>query len=376
MVNSEMPLRLNARNPVFIVLLSTLAFFALDNLVFRSGLYMRVIPPVTTSTKLFSTVVAEERRTPSGKTDVLLTGNSRMEFAFSKGAFAKRFPQSPLDPIVAAVPGSDLKWWYYILKALDPHQNRYACIVLSLDDFRVEPSVQDPENWYYTAQSLVPVIGFAEMPGFIGTFTDDAVRALVWRRMIFSSRGAGMELFLPVWQRITDRVLKRGRPKVSIEDGPPQSVESLVISNDTGGVLSYPAHFDAFMKRESDAEFIRPSEAEAERLTNRNAIFQQTWLRRIVQLYRASTTKLMILQMPRWPFMLPAKRPTATSPDLRAELAGLPNVAVLSEGDFAELETPRYFFDLLHLNTTGRTKFTETLGMRIETLAIKFSASR
>jgi hypothetical protein len=80
--------------------------------------------------------------------------------------------------------------------------------------------------------------------------------------------------------------------------------------------------------------------------------------------------------MPRWPFMLPAKRPTATSPDLRTELVGLPNVAVFSEDDFAELESPRYFFDLLHLNATGRTNFTETPGMRIEALAVKLTASR
>src|SRR5580700_6138971 len=103
-------MRADARHPIVIVLLSVATFFALDNLAFRSGLFMRVVPPITASAQLFSTVRAEERRSHLGTRDVLIAGDSRMEFGFSQPLFAELYPNSQLNLIKATIPGSDPKW--------------------------------------------------------------------------------------------------------------------------------------------------------------------------------------------------------------------------------------------------------------------------
>jgi len=363
----------SARHPVIIVLLSALTFFALDNLIFRSGLFMRVVPPITASAQLFSTVHAEERRRPSGRFDVLITGDSRMEFGFSQALFSEIYPDSRLNLVKATLPGSDPKWWYYILKELDRNQDRYAAIVLQIDAFRATPTIKDAENSYDTAQTLAPIVHISEIPSFAGTFTDDAVRARVWKKLILSSWGTGLEWFLPVW-RVAERLVGE-RLKERDASGSPLTVEGLRVSNQTGRVMTYPAHFDAFKKKQTDLQFIRPSEQEAKRFTAREADFQEKWLRRIADLYRNSATKLVILQTPRWPMPLPAMMPIDSAPDLRADLDDLPNVMFISERDFADLENPRDFFDMLHLNATGQAKFTEELGKQLQVLIPASNAS-
>lgn len=362
-----------ARHPVIIVLLSALTFFALDNLIFRSGLFMRVVPPITASAQLFSTVHAEERRRPSGRLDVLITGDSRMEFGFSQTLFSEIYPHTRLNLIKATLPGSDPKWWYYCLKELDPNQDRYAAIVLQIDAFRARPTIKDAENSYETAQTLAPIMHVSEIPSFASTFTDDAVRARVWKKMILSSWGTGLEWFLPVWQ-FAERLVGE-RLKQRAATGSPLTVEGLRVSNQTGRVMTYPAHFDSFKKKQTDLQFLRPSEQEVKQLTAREARFQEKWLRRIADLYRNSATKLVILQTPRWPMPLPAMIPIDSAPDLRVDLADLHNVMFTSERDFADLENPRDFVDILHLNATGQAKFTAELGRQLQVLIPASTAS-
>jgi hypothetical protein len=353
----------SARHPVVIVLLSALSFFALDNLIFRSGLLMRAVPPITASAQLFSVVHAEERRRSSGRFDVLITGNSRMEFGFSQALFSEMYPSSRLNLVKATLPGSDPKWWYYILKELDPSQDRYAAIVLQVDAFRARPAIRDAENSYDAAQTLAPIIHISECPGFASTFTDDAVRERVWKKLIFNSWGSGLEWFLPAWRVVERLAGERVKERVAI--GSPLTVEDLRFSSQTGRVMSYPAHFDAFNRTEADLQFIRPSEQEARQFTAREAKFEEKWLRRIADSYRNSATKLVILQPPRWPMPLPAMMPIDSAPDLRVSLDDLPNVVFIGERNFSALENPRDFLDLLHLNVTGEATFTEELGKQL-----------
>lgn len=344
----------NVRHPLAIVVLSVLAAMMLDAVIFRSGLYLRLVPPVTTSAKLFSMVRAEEGRLPTSRPEVLITGNSRMEFGFSDRLFNEQFVEAPVRPIKVAVPGSDLKWWYYILKDIDPHQNRYTAIVLCVTSYQAEPLNEDAENWYYTVQSLAPILRINQISDFVSTFDSGAPRERVWKKMIMVGRGTGLEVFIPAW-RAVERLARGDASKNA------RTVEALRVSND-GTIISYPDHFTAFDKKEANLAFVRPPEGKAIELTSRNAKFQERWLRRIADLYRGSLTRLIVVQLPRWPFPLPSMTPIQTAPNLRNTLGDASNLTFVDDDYFSSLEEAKYFRDVFHVNDRGSALLTERLG--------------
>jgi hypothetical protein len=355
---------LRVRHPLLIVLLGVATFFLLDFAIFRSGLYLRIVPPVTTSAKLLAAVRAESARPSSPRRDVLITGNSRMEFGFQED-YLQRHPDARIAPVKVAVPGSDLKWWYYILKDIDPRQDRYAAVVLSVNAYKIEPGLLDDENAYSTAQSIVPILHIDEIPAFVDTFTDPPTRARVLRKALMVGRGAALEWLLPIWRGMV-RVLQGGQLRQLDPVNPPlQTVEKLQVSPD-GKVIDYPDHFDAFQKKDADESYVRAPEADIRKETEENARFQEKWLRRIADLYTGSATRIIVVQLPRWPAPLPAVTPENDAPDLRNDLADVSNINFVDDQEFQYLENPRYFTDVFHMNSRGQAEFTEKFVPRLE----------
>jgi hypothetical protein len=355
---------LSVRHPLLIVLLGVATFFLLDFAIFRSGLYLRIVPPVTTSAKLFAVVRAENARPSSPERDILITGNSRMEFGFQEN-YLQRHPDAKIAPVKVAVPGSDLKWWYYVLKDLDPHQDRYAAIVLSVNAYKIEPRLLGGENSYSTAQSIAPILHIDEIPAFVDTFTDPETRDRVLRKTLMVGRGAGLEWLLPIWRGMV-RVLQGGQLRALDPINPSvQTVEKLQVSLD-GKVIDYPDHFDAFQKKDADESYVRAPEAELRKETEENARFQEKWLRRIADLYAKSATRIIVVQLPRWPSPLPAVIPESGAPDLRTDLADVHNLHFVDDQEFHYLENPRYFTDVFHMNSRGQSEFTEKFASRLE----------
>src|SRR5579875_236989 len=105
--------------PALTVFLSIVLFLLIDNLVFRTAFYAELVPPVTTSMRLARFLKAERARR-SSKEDILLMGNSKMQFAFWDRLGEEQDPTHQTRMIQAAVGGSSEKWSYYMLKYLDP----------------------------------------------------------------------------------------------------------------------------------------------------------------------------------------------------------------------------------------------------------------
>src|ERR1700692_31952 len=142
------------RNPLLVLLLSAGVFLLADNLVFRTALYARFIPLVTTSGRLAHFVLAEESRAPSGKDEVLTTGSSKMQFGLWDKVAEEADPEGRFRIISGAIHGAFAKWTYYILKRIDPTHRRYAAIVLSDSEYKVYPLADDQENDFSCAQAL------------------------------------------------------------------------------------------------------------------------------------------------------------------------------------------------------------------------------
>jgi hypothetical protein len=360
------------RNPLLILLLSVAVFVLVDNLIFRTALYARVVPPVTTSGRLAQFMLAEEGRPSSGKLEVLTTGSSRMQFALSPEVADTADPSGRLHLVNGSIHAGTEKWTYYILKRLDPTHRRYAAIVISDSEYKVIPFPDDKENDFLCAQAMAPFISLRDWPEFTASFTDPAVRENVKDQGLFASHGVGMDILLDAG-RITQRILRGGAKRLVTDEGPPENVLALATKPENASmvhVISLPAHFDSFQRQNADECFRYPSSEQWVSLTDRNARFHQQWLTKIVELYKDSPTKLIFVQMPRWPVPLPQLTPLASAPDIRDLLPQQRNVMFLGKNEFTFLEKPMYFWDLYHLNKEGRRIFSERLGRLVREIVV------
>jgi hypothetical protein len=369
----ELQPRRHRHHPLRTIVFSVLCLFALDNLLFRSGLYDLIVSPVTTGGKLVDMVRFNKALQTDPARDVLLMGNSRTEWGFGTGEFAQIYPRATIRPLMGAVPGSNVEWWYYQLRAQDPHHDRYAAIMIPLDGYRASPLAVDQQNRYDSAQVLAPIMRLQDWPDFLAHFTDPAVRARARLLAIFSSHDYSLDLQDLLLHPLARYHARRERDHIGpkwLDDwhGAPGSIEALRLDPVSGKPIAYPPGFNAFRKNETDAEFISPPPSLAQSWTAREAAFQATWIRRIVADYEGSRTRIIFLNIPHQPMPLPALQPIAGAPDLRSTIPEAPNVVVLPEDQFTDLENPKYFVDVLHLNTAGRLIFTRRLGQTLQDL--------
>jgi hypothetical protein len=82
------------------------------------------------------------------------------------------------------------------------------------------------------------------------------------------------------------------------------------------------------------------------------------WLGRILGLYRNSPTRIVFIATSRGPLPQPERPGTQT---FLKYARTYPNVVVLDEFAFRNLETPETYFDGYHLNRKGRELFTAQL---------------
>ncbi len=147
---------LSARNPFVAVLASVIAFFVLQFVVFNSGFYRGISNPAGFDNTLSYAIRFEKTRKPSGKKEVLIVGNSKIENAFSLADAKEMWPDAPVTFARGTAPATSLVGWYYTLRALDPAQCRYAAIVVPLSFYRAVPEFEGGGNVKMLAPSFTP----------------------------------------------------------------------------------------------------------------------------------------------------------------------------------------------------------------------------
>ena len=212
MVNSKKPGRV--RHPLVVLLLSIGVFLLLDNLIFRTAIYARLMPPVTTSARLARFVLSEESRPASGKDEILATGPSVMQFGLWPELADRADPEHRFKTINGGIWDSSEKWTYYVLKRVDPTHRRYKAIIIPSINYKVNPWPEDKENKFNTAQAMSPFVSFRDWPVFDRSFTDPKVRESVTYQGAFNSRGRGMDILFS-GGRIVQRIVKGARYRYS-----------------------------------------------------------------------------------------------------------------------------------------------------------------
>jgi hypothetical protein len=346
-----------------------LVFFALDAAIFRSGLYARIQSPQSPVGKFFYGTFYEAQRPSDPTRDIIVFGNSKVENGFDVLRHEQSHPEDSFHWINGASSSSDMRWWYYKLRVIDPHRDRYRAVVIPLNGYLARPDAFDLANDYSCAVALTPFLGLADWPIFWNSYDDPTQRQKAMLLSIFQSHAQSadiMDLLAHGPERIR-RLLRRA----SLGWNPPkwdglgyETVASLQIDPKTGVVTRWPEHLDSFRRTEINRLLVPPTNAESS--TERYVSYETTWLDAIVDYYRNTHTQVMIVPMPAYPFSLPAVAPITNAPDLRALIKKSPNLTFLDESPFEPLIDPLMFYDIVHLNSTGRFRFTEILTQQVE----------
>ena len=107
-------------------MLGVVGLFALDALLFRTGLYTSILEP-DSSTGLFELVLRREQHAQSqyGRNLVVTLGDSR--FAYYPRVANQHTAETGFVFRQAGVAGTDARAWYYMLRDLDPHPRTLSC---------------------------------------------------------------------------------------------------------------------------------------------------------------------------------------------------------------------------------------------------------
>ncbi len=331
------------------------ALFVIDGAVFHSGFYTAFLKRDSFAGNI-ALLVAQERARPRSETtrEIALLGDSQMFEAFSAKAADARATKANLRFINLAAFQCELRVWYYILRELDPHADRYHAIVIPIryaDVDRGNALINNADDISLAAPFLryTDAFDFArsftKWPAQCRAFVSCILRGYAFRddlHDLLNNSSARFQL-----QRADSDFLKARYEYAGSE-------KNLV------GVSVDPATKEVFVP-EQLAE-LRPSLLASIKPGKERGLFKKyrsKWLRRILDRYERSDTTIVFVQMPRGP--LGAPNDSLTRENSIGTFARGDGSVALDSHLFDRLERPEFFFDRSHLNASGRAIFTEIL---------------
>ena len=338
------------KRAAFILVASLLGFAGLEALVFRSGLYIIIADPNSTAGYLGQILHNEEMRAKVGPNQVLGIGDSRM--ALLPRVANELTPETGYTFATIAVAGTTARCWYYMLRSADPDANRYRAILIGIDSY------DDPETWENHANResdlnyVIGQLGYADMAEFSGSYHDPALQSRARRAILLKGlllKRDFQQLLLNPWARVRDALQSR---RDSHEwnynyPGEPRSMAGLEVDWERK-TLKLPPSADAAIEaglKQRLFDAVPPEQG-------RHSAYLKYWYGRIFEHYRNSATRLIFTRLPRGPWVRPDFR--STNPDASVRLlAREPNVTLLPEGLFDQMEVPEKFMDQMHLNRDG-----------------------
>ena len=347
------------RRVILAFLLGTFAFLLVEAFLFRTNLYRRALLPFSTTGSLEMVLDAERTRPIRHPNQILAVGDSRMALRIwlanrlgTKYTFA-----------FAGIAGSLPRVWSYLIRDIDPTRNRYAAILLPVEDYDDE-DWEDIGNRSTDLRYLIYRLRYSDLPEFASSFTTNdlkmaAARGILLRGMVLKD---DLTDFLNNPARRIDLVSGQTRSWYGVQEdfvGSNQSMEGLTIDWATRRA-TYPARLNAAERRMVDEVLLRGTTSQ----TGIKAAYMRQWFGKIIDQYQGSRTKVIFYRMPRGPLLRPAGWVKKKTHSIR-DLAAKPNTILLDEHLFDLLEKPKFFMDPLHLNAEGCRLFTEILTRKV-----------
>ena len=340
---------------LFFTLLLTL--FLLDAVVFRSGIYRRVLSPESAAGQVEFVLHMEHKHVLTKPIHVLDLGDSQIAEGFSQRLAEKAAGAGGFDFSNVAIPGATMRDWFYIVRDLDPDATRYNVLAIPLSDYADLDDSEDRADRLSDLNWVVGTLRLSDVFSFPDSYRSLDRKWEVFRGTLFKGL---------VYRRDFREFLKSPRQRLSlVKDYGEHRAAAL---------WSYPGNAGTLAGLRLDAagriEFTPGISAGAEsnvrerldinRLSRRGwqGPYRKKWLGAIFNHYRNTRAQFVIFRIPQYP--LPIRSPLDHGPDAQNFVTWAKQrsgVHVWNEHFFDDLERPDYFFDGTHMNSAGRTQF-------------------
>ena len=338
---------------------------ACDGVLFHSGFYDQFLRLNSAAGMFHMVIKAEQNRPFDNPNQVLAVGDSRMALRTTRASrMGSGFTYG-----FAGVAGTLPRCWYYLLREADPGRNRYAAILLPVDDY-------SDEDWEVLSERttdlrfLITALGLGDILGFAGSFPTpeqqtQAAMGIVLNGIVL--KDDVQDLLAAPQQRLASNSAERKDWFDTQENyqGTEDDMRGLVVDWKTMRA-TYPSRLNAEGRRVVDDFLLHPTTTH----TGKLAAYRRMWFGQIIEQYKGSRTKLIFYRIPRGAAIRPdnlLQRKSFTIPSFR----GLPNVIVLDEHLLDEVERPEYFMDALHLNAEGCRRLTEIMVAKVREVMTK-----
>ena len=330
-------------------------FLLLEAGLFHTGFYASIMEPDSAAGSLETRIRNEQIRPVRDRNQVLGVGDSRM----------------PLLPRLAnevhsgyafgsiALAGTTPRCWYYMLRDTDPTARRYRAVVIPLNDYQLRDPAEDVRNRLSDLHYLVARLRLTDLAEFSASYPQPADRWIAARGIVLKGliyQRDFQEFLLHPAARLAKVKQYRADSAMWFYDFEPEahSLAGLAVDWRARRIQFPPGLTDA------QRQFLQDTLLQNAPQTGWYAAYVRHWLGRILEHYRGSGTKLVLLRLPRAPVVRPDPPAPAVKDPLR-EFAGQKDVVMLDEHRFDELERPDLFGDPLHLNAEGIRRFSHML---------------
>ncbi len=329
-------------------------YLCLDTALFRTRLYLQFLEPESYAGRMVARVRMMNRRTPDPRRDICVVGDSRMAEGFS----AKLADQLTLDYrwFNCAQHGSSPRVWYYLLREIDPHANRFRAIAMPVEEYEDQDPEGDPANSPMDLHAVIPILRWTDTPEFAFSFPpplrSEALRDSLFRGVAFKQ---DVQEFLSGPSTRLKLVRQSNQYRESAEfdyTGSPRDMTGVVVDW-AHKKVTVPSEFnEAYRQMFQNFLFHDPYPH-----TGDIRKLRLLWFGRILERYRKSPTRMIFFRTASWPW---PQKITATTSAVR-DLASRYGAAVLDPAPFLAIETPANFADHLHVNAKGRYLTTRAL---------------
>jgi hypothetical protein len=343
-------------------ILAIIAFFvAFEGILFHTGLYSSIVEPDSTTGYMEIQLRNEMRRPKPNRNQVLAVGHSRMSLL--PRVVNEEKPGTGYTYATIALGGTSPRTWYYALRAVDPTARNYAAIVIPSDDYN------DPESYDYQSERetdlhyLIAHLGLRDLRDFPWTYRDKKLQWQIVRGMIFKETIYKRD-FLEFLDHPIARIAKV-RYYNSDSAGWYYGYGG-VAENLTGLEIDWQHKMIQFPpgvpenRRQDVRNELFPTRPPDE---GRETVYLRYWYGRMMDYYRGSGTKLIFMRVPRAAISPPDEPPKLNS--AVREIASQPDVIVLDERLFNQLEHPDLFWDGWHMNRDGMEQFSRLLASEV-----------
>jgi hypothetical protein len=343
------------------ILAAILCFAALEGVLFHTGLYSSIIEPDSTTGSMELRLRNEIRRPKPNRNQVLAVGHSRM--ALLPRIVNRDQPGTGYTFASISLGGATPRIWYYSLRAVDPTAHTYAAIVIPTDDFN------EPDNYDYQSERegdlhyLLARLELQDLMEFPWTYPNKELQWAAFRGIILKGF-----VYKRDFQEFLSRPLQRVA-KVRYVDsnsagwnyaygGIEQNLAGLRIDWQHK-TMQFPDRVPEDQRKQIE-DLLFPTLPPDQ---GRETAYLRYWYGKIIQYYRGSGTKLIFMRVPRAPTSPPDPAPKLNS--AIRQIASHPDVIVLDEHLFDQLERPDFFWDAWHLNGAGMNAFSRLLATEV-----------